>query len=88
VLARELAETPEVVVAENPTRGLDVAAAAAIHERLRASRDAGAAVLVHSSDLDEVLALADRVLVVYAGTIRTDVPRERDAVGRAMLGSG
>ncbi|HEX6059300.1 MAG TPA: ATP-binding cassette domain-containing protein, partial [Gemmatimonadaceae bacterium] len=61
VLARELAGAPPLVVAENPTRGLDVRAAAAVHGALRAARAAGSAVVLHSSDLDEVLALADRV---------------------------
>ena len=65
-MARELARQPRVVVAENPTRGLDLRAAAAIHARLRAAAAAGAAVLVYSSDLDEVLALAGRVLVARA----------------------
>jgi len=89
VVARELADDdapPELVVAENPTRGLDVRATAAVHDRLREARAAGAAVIVYSSDLDEVLALADRVLVVYDGHVRPTTP-ERDAVGRAMLGA-
>ncbi len=89
VVARELAgdETgvPDLVVAENPTRGLDVRATAAVLARLREARAAGAAVIVYSSDLDEVLALADRVLVVYDGHVRP-APPEREAVGRAMLG--
>jgi simple sugar transport system ATP-binding protein len=91
VLARELddggrsAEGPPAVVAENPTRGLDVLATADVHARLRAARDRGAAVIVYSSDLDEVLSLASRVLVAFAATVREVAP-ERDAVGRAMLG--
>ncbi|AHG88712.1 ABC transporter related protein [Gemmatirosa kalamazoonensis] len=88
VVARELAADatpPPLLVAENPTRGLDVRATAAVHERLRAARDAGAAVVVHSTDLDEVLALADRVVAMYGGRV-TDVPADREAVGRAMLG--
>jgi simple sugar transport system ATP-binding protein len=91
VLARELeavdeaAVTPQAIVAENPTRGLDVRATADVHARLRAARDRGAAVVVYSSDLDEILALASRVLVVYAGTVR-EVPPDRDAAGRAMIG--
>jgi simple sugar transport system ATP-binding protein len=97
VLARELDDTfdgaplgserPAALVVENPTRGLDVRATADVQARLRAARDRGAAVVVYSSDLDEVLALASRVLVAYAGTVR-EVPLEREAVGRAMLGSG
>jgi simple sugar transport system ATP-binding protein len=91
VVARELAGDdddgpPALVVAENPTRGLDVRATAAVHARLREARSAGAAVVVYSSDLDEVLALADRVLVVYDGHVRP-APSEREAVGRAMLGA-
>jgi general nucleoside transport system ATP-binding protein len=88
VLARELDDGtahPIAIVAENPTRGLDVRATDEVHARLRAARDRGAAVVVYSSDLDEVLALASRVLVTFAGTIR-EVPPVRDAVGRAMLG--
>jgi simple sugar transport system ATP-binding protein len=85
VLARELSGGPSLVVAENPTRGLDVRAAAAVHAALRAARDAGSGVVLHSSDLDEVLALADRVVVVHAGSLRP-CPADRDAVGRAMLG--
>jgi simple sugar transport system ATP-binding protein len=77
------------LVVENPTRGLDVRATAEVHARLRATRDRGAAVVVYSSDLDEVLSLASRVLVAYAGTLRElPPPPDRDAVGRAMLGLG
>jgi simple sugar transport system ATP-binding protein len=94
VLARELDEfggAPTdarlvALVVENPTRGLDVRATVDVHARLRAARDRGTAVVVYSSDLDEVLSLASRVLVAYAGTLR-EVPLDRDAVGRAMLGS-
>lgn len=86
VLARELAGNPALVVAEDPTRGLDVRATAAVLARLRAARAAGAALVVHSSDLDEMLAMADRVLVVYAGTVR-EIPPDRGVVGRAMLGA-
>jgi simple sugar transport system ATP-binding protein len=85
VLARELAGDPALIVAENPTRGLDLAATAGVHRRLQEARARGAAVVVTSSDLDEVLALADRVVVMFAGVAR-EVPRDRDAVGRAMLG--
>jgi ABC-type uncharacterized transport system ATPase subunit len=93
VLARELAasttdsggQVAEAVVVENPTRGLDVRATAEIHARLRAARDRGAAVILYSSDLDEVLALAGRTLVVHAGTVR-GMTTDREAIGRAMLG--
>jgi general nucleoside transport system ATP-binding protein len=88
IVARELARKPAVLVAENPTRGLDVAAAAAIHARLRSAAAAGAAVLFHSSDLDEVLHLAERVVVVARGTI-TEVPftASRTEIGNLMLRS-
>jgi len=85
VLARELGETPDAVIAENPTRGLDVAAAAATHGQLLAMRDAGAAVVVYSNDLDEVLELADRVIVMHAGTAR-EMPMDRAVIAVAMLG--
>jgi general nucleoside transport system ATP-binding protein len=85
VLARELDGQPPLIVAENPTRGLDVRAAADVHERLRAARDAGTAVVLYSSDLDEVLALATRVLAVHAGSIREVAP-EKDVVGQVILG--
>jgi simple sugar transport system ATP-binding protein len=96
VLARELDADFELgagrdafhaLVVESPTRGLDIRASAAVHARLREARDAGAAIVLYSSDLDEVLALADRVLACYAGTLR-EVTAERDAVGRAILGVG
>ena len=85
VLARELDESPAVLIAENPTHGLDIQSSAMIHERLRRAAAAGTAVVVHSSDLDELMALASRILVVYAGTVH-EVPHDRDAAGRGMLG--
>ena len=85
VLARELAENPAALVAENPTRGLDIQATAAVHARLREARARGCAVVFYASDVDEVLALADRVLVVAEREVR-EVRRDRDEVGRAMLG--
>jgi len=90
VLARELdfdgTAGSQAIVLENPTRGLDVRATLEVHDRLRAARDAGAAVVVYSSDIDEVLLLASRVLVVYAGVVR-ESPVEREAIGRLMLGA-
>jgi ABC-type uncharacterized transport system ATPase subunit len=86
VLARELDGSPLLVVAENPTQGLDVRAAMAIRARLREARNAGAGVVVYASDVDELLALADRVVVVFGGTVR-EIPRDPDAIGRAMLGA-
>jgi simple sugar transport system ATP-binding protein len=87
VLARELADHPELIVAENPTRGLDVRAAEQIRARLRTARDKGVAIVFYSSDLDEIVAECDRVVVVYDGRVR-DVQPTRDAIGRALLGAG
>jgi len=86
VLARELADAPSLLVVENPTRGLDLRASAEVHDRMRAARDAGMAVLAYSSDLDELLALADRILVVYAGTV-SELPPSRELIGQAMIGA-
>ena len=85
VLGRELRGDVRAVVVENPSRGLDIRATAEVHRRLRAARDAGAAVVVYSSDLDEVLLLAERVAVLHGGRVR-ETALDRDAVGRAMLG--
>jgi simple sugar transport system ATP-binding protein len=87
VLGRTLVRDPELVVAVDPTRGLDVAATQAIHDRLRAAAQTGACVVVHASDLDEVMVLADRLLVMHDGVVR-ELPRDspRAAVGDAMLG--
>jgi simple sugar transport system ATP-binding protein len=88
IVARELSRKPAVIVAENPTRGLDVSATASILTRLRAAADAGAAVLFHSIDLDEVLHLADRVIVMSRGFL-TEAPvgASRSVVGQMMLRS-
>jgi ABC-type uncharacterized transport system ATPase subunit len=85
VLARELDGDPDLVVAENPTRGLDVAATAAVHRRLREARARGAGVVVYSSDIDEMLLLADRVVVMFAGHAR-EVALDRTMIGEALLG--
>jgi ABC-type uncharacterized transport system ATPase subunit len=86
VIARELSRRPRVVVAENPTRGLDLRATAAVHARLREAAEAGAAVLVHSSDLDEVLELAGRVLVVSRGVVaEPGAAAGREEIGAMML---
>ena len=86
VVARELSRGPAVIVAENPTRGLDISATAAIHARLRSAATAGAAVLFYSADLDEVLYLADRVIVVSRGVITEAAPGAlRSEIGALML---
>ena len=74
VLARELGQAPRVLLVGQPTRGVDIGAIEFIHGRLRALRDAGCAVLVVSSELDEILALADRVVVMNQGRITGELP--------------
>jgi simple sugar transport system ATP-binding protein len=69
ILAREIGEQPTVLLVGQPTRGVDIGAIEFIHNQLRALRDAGCAVLLVSSELDEILALADRVVVMNAGRI-------------------
>ena len=85
VLARELAEQPALVVAESPTRGLDLQASSAVLTRLGAARDRGAAVVVYSRDVDELLSVADRVLVVHAGRV-AEVSRDMESITRALVG--
>jgi simple sugar transport system ATP-binding protein len=69
VLARELSEEVSVLVAANPVFGLDFAAVAEIHARILAARERGAAVLLVSEDLDELLALSDRIVVMFGGRL-------------------
>ena len=85
VVGRELEGAPRALVAENPTRGLDVQATATVHRRLREAKERGTAVVFYSSDLDEVLAIADRIVVIVDGVVY-DAPSDREQVGRAMLG--
>lgn len=90
LIARELAGQPAAIVAVHPTRGVDVGAAEAIHGVLRAQRARGAATLLISEDLDELLALCDRIAVIYEGRLMGIVtPREADpeTLGLMMAGS-
>jgi ABC-type uncharacterized transport system ATPase subunit len=90
LVGRALLDRPSFVLAYNPTRGIDVGAAALVQSRLLEARNAGTAILLISFDLDEVLALADRICVMYRGAIagrfdRTGV--DRAVIGRLMAGS-
>jgi simple sugar transport system ATP-binding protein len=85
ILARELDGSPTLLVVENPTRGLDIRATQAVHDRLRGVAASGTAIVLYSSDLDEVLLLATRIFVLHAGRLR-ECALDRNAVGRAMLG--
>jgi general nucleoside transport system ATP-binding protein len=90
VIARELARDPRVLIAAQPTRGLDLGAIEYVHRRLVEARDKGKAVLLVSLELDEILSHADRILVVYEGRIvgeyGPDVTEEE--LGVAMTGGG
>jgi ABC-type uncharacterized transport system ATPase subunit len=89
VLARELSERVSVLVAANPVFGLDFAAVAEIHDRILAARNAGAAVLLLSEDLDELLELSDRIVVMCDGRIVHETPAagaDIAVIGRAMAG--
>ena len=76
LLARELAGAPQMIVAAQPTRGLDVAGAAFVHETLRDHRDRGAGILIVSTELEELLALADRIIVMFRGEFMGEVPAD------------
>ncbi|HTU71719.1 MAG TPA: ATP-binding cassette domain-containing protein [Candidatus Baltobacteraceae bacterium] len=90
VVGRALIDEPDFVLAYNPTRGVDVGAAALVQSRLIEARNRGSAVLLISFELDEILALSDRVLVMYRGAIVGSFDHEhldRAAIGRLMAGS-
>jgi ABC-type uncharacterized transport system ATPase subunit len=88
VLAREISRDPRVLIAAQPTRGLDVGAIEFVHRRLVEARDGGEAVLLVSLELDEVLSLADRVLVIYEGRIVAEYGPDasEEELGIAMTG--
>src|SRR5438874_7151415 len=88
VLAREIAREPSVLIAAQPTRGLDVGAIEFVHRRLVEARDSGKGVLLVSLELEEVLSLSDRILVVYEGRIVQEYPPDvtEEELGIAMTG--
>ena len=89
IMARELSARPEVLLVAQPTRGIDVAASLYIHQRLVAQRDSGTATIIISEDLDEIMTLSDRILVMYEGTIIGSAdPRtaSREEIGMLMAG--
>jgi general nucleoside transport system ATP-binding protein len=90
VIAREMGRDFSVLLAAQPTRGVDVGAIEFIHGRLRAARDAGKAVLLVSAELNEILALADRIAVMYGGRIVAVLPRaeaSEEVLGPYMTGA-
>jgi ABC-type uncharacterized transport system ATPase subunit len=91
IVAREFSRDVKLVVASQPTRGIDVGSIEYIHARIVQERDEGAAVLIVSSELEEVMALSDRVLVMYGGLIVGEFDPDETGtteIGLAMLGSG
>jgi simple sugar transport system ATP-binding protein len=91
IVAREFDREVKLVVAAQPTRGVDVGSIEYIHARIVEQRDQGAAVLIVSSELDEVLAISDRVLVIFRGRIAGEFDPQtatNTEIGLAMLGSG
>lgn len=91
VVAREIGRNPELLIAAQPTRGLDVGAIEFVHRQILAERDSGKAVLLVSLELEEVLSLADRVLVMYEGQIVRELTAEEadaETLGYYMTGGG
>ena len=90
IAARELDGTPKLLIADQPTRGIDVASAAFLHGRIDKAAREGAAVLLITADLDELLRLADRVIVLFNGRMVADLPNTADLtpakLGPYMLG--
>ena len=89
IMARELSGSPGILLVAQPTRGIDVSASVYIHQRLIGQRADGTAVLVISEDLDEVMAISDRILVIYEGVIISEAdPRttSREEIGLMMAG--
>lgn len=88
VLARELDPRPRVIVAAEPTRGLDIDATAFVHERLRDAADHGAKIVLITSDLDEAFALADGIQVIYRGTLSERMTPEEASSRVATMMAG
>lgn len=89
ILARELMLNPKLLIAMQPTRGMDVGAAEYVHKRLLAERDRGVGILLISTELEEVMSLSDRIAVLFKGRIVDMVSREeatRERIGRSMAG--
>jgi simple sugar transport system ATP-binding protein len=89
VIARELAQDPKLLIAANPSRGLDIGATTYVHHTLRAHAQRGAGVLLISTDLDEITALSARVYVLYQGRLLGPVPSisDRSTIGQMMTGT-
>jgi simple sugar transport system ATP-binding protein len=91
ILARVLSEEPKIILANQPTRGLDVGAAAAVQKLLFEARSKGAGIILISEDLEELLQVSDRIAVLYRGRLSTPVAAEeadRTRLGLLMSGHG
>jgi simple sugar transport system ATP-binding protein len=88
ILARELERKPEIIVAAEPTRGLDIEATRFIHEELRAAGARGAAILLITSDLDEAFALGDAIHVIYRGVLSARMSPSEAAERAPVLMAG
>jgi ABC-type uncharacterized transport system ATPase subunit len=88
VLAREFSGEPKVLIAASPTRGLDVSAIETVHTYLLEAADRGVAVLLISEDLDEIMALADRVVGMFDGRLVEAPGRDVEEIGLLMAGEG
>ncbi|HEX6916945.1 MAG TPA: heme ABC transporter ATP-binding protein, partial [Phycicoccus sp.] len=89
VVAREMSFEPKLLMAAQPTRGVDVGSIEFIHRRIVEARDKGAAVLLVSAELDEILSLSDRIAVVHGGKVVAEMsPKDADRteIGRLMAG--
>jgi len=88
VVARELSQNPKILVAANPSRGLDIGATAYVHHTLREYCQRGAGILLISTDLDEIVTLSDRIYVIYQGRLLGPVPSttDRTTIGQIMTG--
>jgi general nucleoside transport system ATP-binding protein len=90
ILARTLSRNPQVIIAAQPTRGLDIGATEYVHQKLLGQKQKGAAILLTSEDLDEVLRLSDRILIMYAGKIVGEFSSEEanvNTIGLLMAGA-
>ena len=89
IVAREFGRTTKLIVASQPTRGVDVGSIEYIHRRIVEERDEGSAVLIVSSELDEVMALADRILVMFRGRVVAETtPQETTAAQMGLFMAG
>jgi simple sugar transport system ATP-binding protein len=89
LLARELSRKPRVIIAAQPTRGLDIGATEYVHKVLLEQRGEGTAILLISEDLDEIISLSDRIIVIYEGEIMGEVATDRataEDLGLMMAG--